>query len=213
MNKSDPNGHIFSSRHGGSIFGKDDSDDDDEDESADGTPTSSPDLSKPDLPEENDDLLVLIGRGGAKFLSGFNQRNIIAELKPGQRPTPGVVGKLPSDVSKAPNQRVPTAKNSEIWTPGRPGNPLRNLLEHFHKHGADFKAQNVHQYKNLANSFFRKPPPGTLQKVNKSGNIVQYNPNTNTFAVFEKSGVPRTLYKPDINKHSAGSNLQYFFNQ
>ncbi|MEL6201811.1 MAG: RHS repeat-associated core domain-containing protein [Pseudomonadota bacterium] len=31
VNKSDPNGHIFSSRHGGSIFGKDDSDDDEDD--------------------------------------------------------------------------------------------------------------------------------------------------------------------------------------
>ena len=28
MNKSDPNGHVYSSRHGGSIFGKDDSDED-----------------------------------------------------------------------------------------------------------------------------------------------------------------------------------------
>lgn len=46
-------------------------------------------------------------------------------------------------------------------------------------------------------SFLTDPPPGTLTKVRESnGDILRYNPSTNTFGVMSSDGVPKTMFKP-----------------
>ncbi len=68
-------------------------------------------------------------------------------------------------------------------------------------------------YVKKAKSFVNNPPIGTLTKIRANGDVVLYNPFSNTFAVRTADGVPRTLFKPDTAKHGYATNLDYFRSQ
>ena len=58
--------------------------------------------------------------------------------------------------------------------------------------------------------FVNEKPTGTLTKIRHDGDRVFYHPETNTFAVTTKDGVPRTMYKPDPSIHGYQTNMDYF---
>jgi len=89
----------------------------------------------------------------------------------------------------------------------------QNALKHFQDHGADFGAVNAIDYVRQALSFLHNPPVGTLTRVRSNGDVVRYNPTTNTFGVMNASGEPRTFFKPDPAVHGYPSNLDYFYAQ
>jgi RHS repeat-associated protein len=97
-----------------------------------------------------------------------------------------------------------------LWTATSSKTPAQNALRHYNDHGADFGATNALDYKNKAHDFLDNPPPGTLTKVRPNGDVVQYHPASNTFAVASQTGAPRTFFKPDPGVHGYPSNLDYF---
>lgn len=56
--------------------------------------------------------------------------------------------------------------------------------------------QNAKQYVEKAKSFLTNPPQGTLIKTNARGDILRYDPSTNTFGVLGQDGAPRTMFRP-----------------
>lgn len=50
--------------------------------------------------------------------------------------------------------------------------------------------------KYLVRDFVREPPSGALTKTRKNGDTLYYHPDSNTFAVKTKDGVPKTMFKP-----------------
>jgi filamentous hemagglutinin len=67
------------------------------------------------------------------------------------------------------------------------------------KHKKDFpNLQNAKQYVEAAQDFVANPPTGTLSKVRANGDVLLYNPGTNTFAVKAADGTPRTMFKPTL---------------
>lgn len=88
---------------------------------------------------------------------------------------------------------------------------VQNALNHWNMHKNDFpNLLNAQQYVDAAKQFVKSPPPGTLSKVRPNGDKVFYNPGSNTFAITDSAGVPRTLFKPDTAIHPYKSNLDYF---
>jgi filamentous hemagglutinin len=84
-----------------------------------------------------------------------------------------------------------------VWSHGRDG-AARNAEEHWEKHGAEFpEFHSAREYEEGALSFVTSPPPGTLTKTNGRGDTLYYNPATNTFAVKDRRGEPRTFFRPD----------------
>lgn len=87
-------------------------------------------------------------------------------------------------------------------------------IEHFHKHKGDFPhIKTAVQYVKETNKFIQTPPKGTLIKTRRNGDKVYYNPSSNTFAIQDKDGSPRTMYKPDPKQHGKNTNLEYFYEE
>jgi RHS repeat-associated protein len=97
-----------------------------------------------------------------------------------------------------------------IWTATKSKSAAQNAFRHFKDHGADFGARNAVEFVEQAQQFLRSPPPGTLTRVRPNGDVVRYNPGTDTFGVMDASGAPRTLFKPDPAVHGYPTNLDYF---
>lgn len=96
-----------------------------------------------------------------------------------------------------------------LWSEGKSGR-VANAHRHYKDHGMEFRANNALDYVLKAHEFLHRPPRGTLTRVRQNGDIVRYDPNTNTIGVMTKEGAPRTFFKPDPAKHGLASNLDYF---
>ncbi|WP_157732596.1 polymorphic toxin-type HINT domain-containing protein [Cellulomonas sp. PSBB021] len=101
--------------------------------------------------------------------------------------------------------------SSPLWTAGKSDSAPANALRHFNDHGADFPGiNNSLEYVADAQSFLRSPPSGTLTRLRTNGDVVRYNPGSNTFGVMDSSGAPRTYFRPDPAQHGYPTNLDYF---
>jgi filamentous hemagglutinin len=84
-----------------------------------------------------------------------------------------------------------------LWSHGHDG-PGANAEEHWEKHGSEFpEDRSERDYVREANAFVHHPPPGTLTKHDARGDTLFYQPSTDTFAVMDSRGEPRTFFKPD----------------
>ena len=89
---------------------------------------------------------------------------------------------------------------SAVWSHGRDGS-AENAEEHWHKHGGDFpEFHSASEYEDGAHNFIERPPPGTLTKHRSNGDTLYYDPATNTFAVADSDGEPRTFFRPDSGR-------------
>jgi hypothetical protein len=101
-------------------------------------------------------------------------------------------------------------RNGKIWTRTKERDSINNAYKHWKKHGNDFPdVTNSKQFVEKAYSFFNKT--GTLFRTRPNGDILFYDKVTNTLGVFNKNGLPRTIYKPDPLKHKKLTNLEYFY--
>ncbi len=83
------------------------------------------------------------------------------------------------------------------WSHGPDGSGA-NAEEHWEKHGSEFPEFHSEQdYVRAANAFVHHPPRGTLTKRDAHGDMLFYQPSTDTFAVMDSRGEPRTFFKPD----------------
>ncbi len=72
-----------------------------------------------------------------------------------------------------------------------------NALGHWDKHAAEFSEySNATQYVEGAQSFIHNPPAGTLTKIRQNGDVLFYDPASNTFAVSNSAGAPKTMFRP-----------------
>ncbi|MBS7200375.1 MAG: hypothetical protein KH111_19940, partial [Bacteroidales bacterium] len=92
---------------------------------------------------------------------------------------------------------VGIGKIGTIWTSTSKLTSTQNAFGHWVKHSKDFlNLQNAKQYVEATRNFLLKPPVGTLTKIRPNGDILRYNPSTNTFAIMNKFKIPRTMFKP-----------------
>ncbi|MEZ4959579.1 MAG: DUF6531 domain-containing protein [Saprospiraceae bacterium] len=97
------------------------------------------------------------------------------------------------------------------WSATHNKSSTKNAFGHWKKHGKEFpEYKNSVQYVKGANDFVKKPPSGTLMKTKPNGDKVFYHPPTNTFAVQNSAGSPKTMFRPDPSKHGHATNLDYF---
>jgi len=86
---------------------------------------------------------------------------------------------------------------SAIWSATKDLSPEENAAAHAAKHAADFpELSSDADYVQAAQQFVTDPPPGALTKVRPNGDTLIYDPSTNTFAVRDPSGAPRTMFRP-----------------
>jgi filamentous hemagglutinin len=96
-----------------------------------------------------------------------------------------------------PPPSVQSASTPVVWSHGRDGG-VRNAEEHWEKHGGEFpEFRTALDYERGALAFVTSPPPGTLMKTNDRGDTLFYDPASNTFAVRDAQGEPRTFFRPN----------------
>ena len=99
-----------------------------------------------------------------------------------------------------PDAQPQAVSGGVVWSHGRDGR-ARNAQEHWEKHGREFpEFHNAAEYEAGALAFVTNPPPGTLVKTDDRGDTLFYDPATNTFAVRETRGEPRTFFRPDSGR-------------
>lgn len=97
-----------------------------------------------------------------------------------------------------------------LWTATKKSSIAQNAYRHFKDHGADFGAENAVDYVRQAHQFLQNPPAGTLTRTRANGDVVRFDPATDSFGVMDSAGAPRTFYKPDPAVHGYPTNLDYF---
>jgi pyocin large subunit-like protein len=84
-----------------------------------------------------------------------------------------------------------------VWAPSKRFSAEEGAQRQFERDGEAFGAKSVDQFVKKAHAFVGHPPKGTLTLTRKNGDILFYDPRGNVFAVSNKEGAPRTMFKPD----------------
>jgi pyocin large subunit-like protein len=71
-----------------------------------------------------------------------------------------------------------------------------NAQYQFDKRAADFGLTDFKAFVSKADAFVAHPPQGVLKVERSNGDVLLYDPKSNVFAVADRSGAPRTIFKP-----------------
>jgi RHS repeat-associated protein len=97
---------------------------------------------------------------------------------------------------------------ADSW--GRP----ETLADHFARHGADFGATSAEDYAQQASLFLQDSQArGLPTKIDSKGIIRIYDPETNSFGVYNANGKTASFYKPNPAEHGCPTNLDYWNKQ
>jgi filamentous hemagglutinin len=89
------------------------------------------------------------------------------------------------------------SQSHTVWSHGHDGSNA-NAESHWQKHGREFpEFHSAQDYQRAAQNFITTPPAGTLTKHRDNGDTLFYDPATNTFAVADRRGEPRTFFRPN----------------
>lgn len=100
----------------------------------------------------------------------------------------------------SPNTKPSTsqkASSSRIWAGTKTLSGTQSAFAHWKDHRKEFpEFQNAKQYVEAAKKFVKTPPKDVLKKQRENGDVLFYQPKTNTFAVVNKKGLLKTMFRP-----------------
>jgi len=114
-----------------------------------------------------------------------------------ERSSYGSAGADTPQVDHRKDQVAVAGDGKPMWAPSRKNSAQEGAQRAFERNGDAFGASNLDQFVMKAHAFVGHPPKGTETIVRKNGDTLFYNPKANIFAVANKDGAPRTMFKPD----------------
>ncbi len=84
-----------------------------------------------------------------------------------------------------------------LWASTRRRSAEDGARYSFERNGRDFDAADVEAYVRKAHAFVSHPPAGAERMARRNGDTLIYDPRSNTFAVADKAGLPKTMFKPE----------------
>lgn len=118
--------------------------------------------------------------GGSDYRSGYASR--------GSDAAPGV------DHRK---DEVKLVEGKPMWAASKRFSAEENVQRAFERNGDAFGARSIDQFVKKAHAFVDHPPAGTQTLTRANGDTLFYDPKGNVFAVADKAGAPRAMFKPD----------------
>jgi pyocin large subunit-like protein len=106
----------------------------------------------------------------------------------------GEAGAPSADHRKDP---VKLVDGKPMWSASRRYSAEESAQRSFERNGEAFGASSVDQFVRKARGFVEHPPAGTQTLTRANGDTLFYDPKGNVFAVANKEGAPRTMFKPD----------------
>lgn len=138
--------------------------------------------------------LALLLCGAA--LSGCERSSAVATA-PAAPPSSSSSGEASYDDAPRAEAPVKTVAGKPMWSASRKGTAEENAQRSFDRNGADFGARDVDDFVRKAHDFVDHPPKGTETITRSNGDTLFYDAQHNIFAVSNKDGAPRTMFKPD----------------
>jgi pyocin large subunit-like protein len=105
-----------------------------------------------------------------------------------------------SDSTSAVDHRkddVPELDGKPMWSASRRYSAEDSAKRAFERNGEVFGARDVQSFARKAHAFVEHPPKGVQTLTRANGDTLFYDPKGNVFAVADKAGTPRTMFKPD----------------
>ena len=130
----------------------------------------------------------------ARDHSASNDAKVVSASYPAQRAV-GASG-YRNDPNDPRNKPIPLVAGKPMWAANRQHTAEENAQYHFERDGADFGAKSVDDYVAKAHAFIAKPPKDVLTLTRSNGDKLIYDPSGNVFAVANRDGAPRTMFKP-----------------
>lgn len=134
-------------------------------------------------------LRILASSSNAAMRAGGGERSPLSNR-----------GTVRTGPGKGPRRQTGTPDGTERWS-SKPGNETsaENARGHFEHHRSEFpELKTERQYVDTANDFVTDPPETAEIFVRESGEVMIYDPPTNTFAVRTPEGPPATYMRPDL---------------
>ena len=92
---------------------------------------------------------------------------------------------------------VKLVEGKPMWANSKRASAEDNAQRSFERNGEAFGAKSIDQFVKKAHAFVDHPPAGTQTLTRANGDTLFYDPKANVFAVADKAGAPRTMFKPD----------------
>ena len=84
-----------------------------------------------------------------------------------------------------------------LWAASRSRSAEESAQNAFDRNGEAFGARDLEDYVRKARAFVERPPKGVETLTRANGDTLYYDAKANVFAVADKAGAPRTMFKPD----------------
>jgi pyocin large subunit-like protein len=84
-----------------------------------------------------------------------------------------------------------------VWAASRRYSAEESAQHAFDRNGEAFGAKDFDDYVGKAHAFVEHPPKGVETLARANGDTLFYDAKANVFAVADKAGAPRTMFKPD----------------
>lgn len=84
-----------------------------------------------------------------------------------------------------------------MWSSSRRGSAEENAQRSFERNGEAFGAHDLDGFVKKAHAFIDHPPKGVETLKRRNGDLLMYDAKSNVFAVANKDGAPRAMFKPD----------------
>jgi pyocin large subunit-like protein len=120
--------------------------------------------------------------GGSDYRSSYASRGGASDAQPGV------------DHRK---DEVKLVEGKPEWSASKRFSAEENAQRAFERNGEAFGARSIDQFIKKAHAFVDHPPKGTQTLTRANGDTLFYDPKANVFAVANKAGAPRTMFKPD----------------
>ncbi|MDB5461341.1 MAG: hypothetical protein JWO72_3082 [Caulobacteraceae bacterium] len=91
---------------------------------------------------------------------------------------------------------TPLFHGKPIWAANKTHSGQENADYHFKRDGDVFGSTSEEDFLTKVHAFVDNPPQGALILTRSNGDKLVYDPKGNIFAVADKNGAPRTLFKP-----------------
>lgn len=108
---------------------------------------------------------------------------------------PAVVGEDAKVDHRADPVRLVDGK--PVWAASRRYSAEESAQHAFDRNGGAFGAKDFDDYVRQAHAFVEHPPKGVETLARPNGDTLFYDAKANVFAVADKAGAPRTMFKPD----------------
>lgn len=95
---------------------------------------------------------------------------------------------------------APLYHGKPIWAANKNHPAQENADYHFKRDGDAMGAANEDDFIAKVHAFVDNPPKGAETLTRSNGDTLIYDPKANLFAVADKDGAPRTLFKPSNGK-------------